>query len=133
MSTKSSIFSTSRDHCYEETSEYIEDKEGKDLHPIYLSLSKDTVEIEDDHQWDIVLKFTDPDSHIFKIMKSIKGINIKGINMKDIAEAYIKQMIDEEERDAEELIQDRDNEEGADECFDRIKQYQQVLDLIKKS
>lgn len=127
MSTKSTIFSTIRDHCYYETIEHVKDKDGNDHPPIYLSLSKETVEIDQDDQWDILLKFTEPDSHIYKTIK-----NIKDINLKEIAIVYLKECIEDEERLSEECIQELEDEEQSDECMERIKEYQNVLDLINR-
>lgn len=73
MSTKSTIFLTEdNEHCYSDCSLPHGTADKREGDSIVLELSKENINILCNDQWDLVIEFKNPNSAIYKKIKSLQ-------------------------------------------------------------
>jgi hypothetical protein len=73
MSTKCTIFLTNdNEHCYEETIAHAKGRSGTEDFEIVMEFDPKNFRIESNDEYGLVISLTDPDSKIFKLIKSLK-------------------------------------------------------------
>jgi hypothetical protein len=73
MSTKATIFlTTDNEHCYEDCSEKVKGRNGTVNDAIYIEFDKANMEVIVDDKTDLIIRLTDPDSPIYKLIKSLQ-------------------------------------------------------------
>lgn len=71
MSTRETIFLTKdNEHCYYDVVDYVDDNGGV---AILLEIEKKHAEVICDGDTDLIIRFTNPGSEIYKILESLKG------------------------------------------------------------